>query len=248
MSRILLTGNNQITYTYEKHIVNVAAGTAWAKGIDMVKYKSQVDKIKAHSAGRVIKVIDYLSGTNGVPDNEGMGYGNYVMILHENNYVTLYAHLETVYVKEGIQVKQGDVLGLMGNTGSSYGAHLHFEIRKYKSEPAGNLHDVSTYEWINPTPYLESDLPKETEQKAYERVQAGSFTVKANAMRRANELKKKGFDAIIKLYNGNYRVQVGAYQNHSNAVAMMEKLKTAGYADAYITTESGEESGEDIAI
>lgn len=159
MSRVLKSGSNQITCTYAQHCANVAAGKAWAKGVDVVKYKSQIDKITAHSAGKVIKTVDYLGGTNGIVDNEGMGYGNYVMILHDGNYVTLYAHLEAVYVCEGQTVAQGDEIGLMGNTGNSFGAHLHFEVRKYKAVPAGNLHDVNVYEWLDPTEYLDAELP-----------------------------------------------------------------------------------------
>lgn len=159
MSRVLKSGSNQITCTYAQHCANVAAGKAWAKGVDVVKYKTQIDKITAYSAGRVIKVVDYLGGTNGIVDDEGMGYGNYVMIQHDGNYVTLYAHLEAVYVREGQTVAQGDEVGFMGNTGNSFGAHLHFEVRKYKAVPAGNLHDVNAYEWLDPTEYLDGELP-----------------------------------------------------------------------------------------
>ena len=159
MSRVLKSGSNQITCTYAQHCANVAAGKAWAKGADVVKYKAQIDKITAHSAGRVIKVVDYLGGTNGIVDDEGMGYGNYVMILHDGNYVTLYAHLEAVYVCEGQTVAQGDEIGFMGNTGNSFGAHLHFEVRKYKAVPAGNLHDVSAYEWLDAQEWLDKEFP-----------------------------------------------------------------------------------------
>ena len=159
MSRVLKSGSNQITCTYAQHCANVAAGKAWAQGVDVVKYKSQIDKVTAHSAGKVIKAVGYLGGTNGIVDDEGMGYGNYVMILHDGNYVTLYAHLEAVYVREGQTVAQGHEIGLMGNTGNSFGAHLHFEVRKYKAVPAGNLHDVSAYEWLDPTEHLDAELP-----------------------------------------------------------------------------------------
>lgn len=164
MSRVLKTGTNQITCTYENHVANVKVGTAWAQGVDIVKYKSQLDYIVAHTAGKVIKTVDYMDGTNKVPDREAMGYGNYVMILHNQKYegkyiVTLYAHGENVAVKQNQQVSKGQELFFMGNTGNSSGAHLHFEIRLYKEIPQGNLHDTSKFEWIDPTPYLDKDLP-----------------------------------------------------------------------------------------
>jgi LysM repeat protein len=57
------------------------------------------------------------------------GYGNMVQIDHGNGYVTLYAHLTTYFVTMCQAVGQGDQIGTAGNTGNSFGAHLHFEIR-----------------------------------------------------------------------------------------------------------------------
>ena len=57
------------------------------------------------------------------------GYGNVVIIDHNNNYVTVYAHLSVVNVSCGQNIFQGSVLGSAGSTGNSTGPHLHFEIR-----------------------------------------------------------------------------------------------------------------------
>lgn len=56
-------------------------------------------------------------------------FGNFIMIEHENGYVTVYAHLESMSVKPGDVVKKGDEIALSGNTGRSTGPHLHYEIR-----------------------------------------------------------------------------------------------------------------------
>lgn len=56
-------------------------------------------------------------------------YGNYVMIVHNGNMSTLYAHLDSVNVKADQFVNQGQVIGKSGNTGFSSGPHLHFEVR-----------------------------------------------------------------------------------------------------------------------
>ncbi|MPY94792.1 MAG: peptidoglycan DD-metalloendopeptidase family protein [Acidimicrobiia bacterium] len=57
------------------------------------------------------------------------GYGNCVMIEHDDGVVTLYGHMSTLLVSEGQSVAQGTVVGLVGSTGLSTGPHLHFETR-----------------------------------------------------------------------------------------------------------------------
>lgn len=66
------------------------------------------------------------------------GYGNLVVLKHDENYFTAYAHLTKIFVKKGAFVKQGKKVGTVGNTGKSRGPHLHFEIR-YKTKPIDPL-------------------------------------------------------------------------------------------------------------
>jgi murein DD-endopeptidase MepM/ murein hydrolase activator NlpD len=60
---------------------------------------------------------------------DAMGFGNYIVIRHAYGFATKYAHLDNVYVEEGDEVTQGQIIGTMGNTGLSTGPHLHFEVR-----------------------------------------------------------------------------------------------------------------------
>lgn len=68
-------------------------------------------------------VIDFAGTQN--------GYGNFVTIKHWNNYSTAYAHMSRFApgIKKGSKVSQGDVIGYVGSTGWSTGAHLHYEFR-----------------------------------------------------------------------------------------------------------------------
>jgi hypothetical protein len=59
------------------------------------------------------------------------GFGNLIIIRHYNGLETYYAHCSKLLVAPNQEIKAGDVIGLGGNTGHSYGAHLHFEIRFY---------------------------------------------------------------------------------------------------------------------
>jgi LysM repeat protein len=62
--------------------------------------------------------------------NDG-GFGNLVIIRHHNGLETFYAHLSKHLVAPDQEVNAGDPIGLGGNTGHSFGAHLHFEVRFY---------------------------------------------------------------------------------------------------------------------
>lgn len=75
--------------------------------------------IYATSDGKVIRV-----------DGRAAGYGKHIRIDHGFGYVTLYAHLSKYNVRPGQEVKRGDVIGFVGNTGRSVAPHLHYEIRK----------------------------------------------------------------------------------------------------------------------
>lgn len=81
--------------------------------------------ILAARGGRVT-LVRGGSGWNG-------GYGNYIVITHENGIQTLYAHLNSISVSQGDMVKQGEQIGSSGNTGRSTGPHLHFEVRGAKN-------------------------------------------------------------------------------------------------------------------
>jgi len=80
--------------------------------------------IIASASGVVILSRDY--GWNG-------GYGNYVVIKHDNSTQTLYAHQSRVIVDAGQSVVQGQIIGYVGSTGRSTGNHLHFEVRGAKN-------------------------------------------------------------------------------------------------------------------
>ena len=56
--------------------------------------------------------------------------GKQILINHDNNYRSGYAHLNEIHVVPGQTVKKGDIIGLSGNTGFTTGAHLHFTMRK----------------------------------------------------------------------------------------------------------------------
>jgi murein DD-endopeptidase MepM/ murein hydrolase activator NlpD len=84
------------------------------------------------------------------------GYGLYATVQHDNGTISYYAHLEGFpsSINSGDEVKQGQVIGYMGNTGASTACHLHFEIKK-KNPASGNWEAIN----INPIFGVENKRP-----------------------------------------------------------------------------------------
>jgi murein DD-endopeptidase MepM/ murein hydrolase activator NlpD len=79
-------------------------------------------RVEASAAG----VVTFAGGSR--------GYGRMVVVDHGGDLKTVYAHLATVFAREGQSVRQGDLLGTVGMTGTTTGPHLHYEVR-FRGEP-----------------------------------------------------------------------------------------------------------------
>jgi murein DD-endopeptidase MepM/ murein hydrolase activator NlpD len=114
------------------------------KGIDVIVEKNE--PILASGSGQVIKT-----------GYSKFGYGNHVIIKHNDEYSTLYAHLNDINVEEGNYVHYGDIVGLGGQTGLVWGksCHLHFELRKNNTA-------------IDPLKFIGAKTGKEFANKMYQ--------------------------------------------------------------------------------
>ena len=116
------------------------------RGLDLVGKDYTIDDVVSYANGVVqMSVTGY---GNGQGEGVNWRYGNFVKVLHDDGTVCLYAHLERASVSVGQRVSKGQVLGRMGNSGNSFGGHLHWEFWS-KNDYNSN---------IDPSPYL---APKE---------------------------------------------------------------------------------------
>ena len=131
-------------------------GSSNHRGLDLVGKDYTIDDIVSYANGTVNMV------TNGYGNGQGEGvnwaYGNFVKIINDDGTVCLYAHMEYTSVKVGQRVSKGQVIGRMGNSGNSFGGHLHWEYWT-KNDYYSN---------IDPSPYLQPKepivLPKSVER------------------------------------------------------------------------------------
>lgn len=103
----------------EAGVVSSEYGRRWGRqhhGMDIAA--DMKTPVYAMAPGKVLYAGDRLKG-----------YGNVVIVRHDEDTVTLYAHNDSLKVKEQAPVKANQVIALLGNTGRSTGPHLHFEVR-----------------------------------------------------------------------------------------------------------------------
>jgi murein DD-endopeptidase MepM/ murein hydrolase activator NlpD len=108
----------------------------------------------AYNQGTPIVAADdgvVVAADSSVLGGQLVGYGNYVIVAHRNNFFSLYGHLLGFQVKAGDSVHQGQPIGFEGSTGNSTGPHLHFEYR-YGGQAT------------NPLPYLPPNGPNNFSQ------------------------------------------------------------------------------------
>jgi len=108
----------------------------------------------AYNQGSPILAADdgvVVAASSSVMSGQLVGYGNYVIVAHRNNFFSLYGHLLGFVVKAGDGVHQGQLIGYEGSTGNSTGPHVHFEYR-YGGQPT------------NPMPYLPPNGPNNFNQ------------------------------------------------------------------------------------
>lgn len=143
------------------------------RGVDLGLCHGEDRTIVAAFAGVVTKVR-----------NQGRrkGYGKYVILDHGNGLTTLYAHLASWKVNVGDTLQAGDTIGVGGNTGRSFGAHLHFEMKFNGNyiDPAtvfnfseGTFHNALTIIEPQQLLALEADFQKELAKHRYYRVRRG---------------------------------------------------------------------------
>ena len=136
-----VTGKEKVTYTRKIRVKSSAS--AFGMPIRHVRITSSFSHRRYHP---ILKQYRPHHGTDfgarrGTPllaVNDGKvsfsgrmsGYGNVVKIKHAGGYESLYAHQSRIRVKKGQQVKKGQIIGYVGNTGRSTGPHLHFALTK----------------------------------------------------------------------------------------------------------------------
>lgn len=196
----------KINSNFGPRILNGEPGTH--KGLDIAGGAEGKGNIIAAADGEVV-----IANTGCVagPKNCGGGFGNFVKLLHTDGTETIYAHMYSLAVNKGDKVKQGQVLGKVGNTGHSYGAHLHFQVM------------------INGTPVDPINYISLTEPRPVCALAGGVIAGNNNSQTICLTLKANGYsDAAIAGLLSNFAAESGfdplAKNPHSSATGLAQWL------------------------
>ncbi|MDE7468295.1 MAG: peptidoglycan DD-metalloendopeptidase family protein [Muribaculaceae bacterium] len=163
--------------------------------------------IKANTGDTIRAAFD---GKIRLTKYEARGYGHYVVIRHPNDLETIYGHCSKILVKPDQVVRAGDPIALAGNTGRSFGSHLHFETRYmgYAINPA------AIFDFANQTTHTDTyTFTKDTYQNAR------NFSPEANA-------------AYAAQYRATHKVE------YSTPAKTKSSTKSKG--STYVTVRSGD--------
>lgn len=152
------------------------------------------------------------------------GWGSYVKVDHGDGLVTLYAHMQynSPNVKYNQKISQGTAIGKVGNTGLSYGPHLHISV--YKNGVA-----------IDPKPYLDSATTYTAPRKTYEIID-GPLTIRANANTTSTSYGTLSTGTNVSISN----IEIG------NGTYVFGKIASGTYAGKWIAL--GTTTGEIYAV
>lgn len=93
-------------------------------------------------------IVASMDGIVEISEYNNGGYGYMVVINHENGYKTLYAHCDKLNVSVGDRVSKGQNIATVGNTGDSFGSHLHFEIHDFTSSNTTGIVTVDPQKFV----------------------------------------------------------------------------------------------------
>ena len=168
--------------------------------------------------------------------------GNMIVIDHGNGVQSRYLHNSINLVTVSQNVRQGELIGRVGNTGHSFGAHLHLDIIINGVHVDPMLHFGAASQSsppISPQPQSTAQPPEQQPQHTAPplrvsnllfRVQAGAFGVEANASAMRDRLRERGHNPTVLRGEDNlFRVQVDAFGDRADAEKLVVELERQGF-------------------
>lgn len=192
--------------------------------IDFNRANDLGDTVVAAAAGKVTRVAN----------TGNTSYGRWIEISHGNGYTTRYAHLSVQSVKVGQQVKQGQKIGAVGNTGGSSGPHLHYEQRRNGAAVRPTFNGAAAY-FFGTRNYTSRNACGGSTISGTVKTSGPSLTVRANATTSSAAIGSIANGTHVTISCQKYGQSVtGTY----GTTTLWSKVGAGFVSDAYVYTGS----------
>ncbi|MGJ3234699.1 N-acetylmuramoyl-L-alanine amidase [Marivirga sp.] len=200
-------------------------------------------------------VIATANGTIKKVNKSETGFGNYLSIDHNGGHQTFYAQLSEINVKVGQQVKRGEVIALTGNSGSSTGPHLHYEVRDAQNnflDPLDFINDFDFKKHAGSGNNEKMKLGKSNQKLKVvidpghggkdDGIQSSIFSEKEIALKVAHRLAEK--------FSNSEEVEIILTRNKDGYITLEDRVNLTENADLFISLhiESHKDVNENMML
>lgn len=189
------------------------------KGIDVYSSYKRECYIIAPCDGTITQAVNNIQGV--VHSNDAKAMGNYCYLQTDLNYRLRFQHMKykSVTVKKNQKVKKGDKLGIISDTGNTYGRHLHFDVSMPGKQNGGRYVSDQNRTYFDPKPFLtgakrlSKDKPAPIKTNRY-KVTASVLNVRSGAgtnYSKVGRLKKGSIITVYEVKNNFGRIADGQW-------------------------------------
>lgn len=200
------------------------------------------NEVLATADGEVIKA-----------DHTYNNYGSYLKIDHSETYKTSYAHLSEIKVKIGDKVKRGDVIALSGNSGVSFGPHLHYEVidaAKGHVDPLPFIHDFTFMSELAQEANKNSDTKKRKLKVVIDPGHGGSDAGTHSSKQDEKDIVLDVAEELAILFENSKEVDIVLTRKADEMKSLAERIAMSEDADMFISlhVERHEDKMEDMLV
>lgn len=201
------------------------------------------------------EVIATANGTIKKVNRSETGFGNYLSIDHNGGHQTFYAQLSEINVKVGQQVKRGEVIALTGNSGSSTGPHLHYEVRDAQNNVLDPLDFINDFDFkkhaeSGNVKKMKLGKPDEKLKVVIDPGHGGKDTGIKSSDLSENEIALNVANQLAENFSNSDEVEIVLTRSDDGYVTLEDRIKFTENADLFISLhiESHEDENEDMML
>jgi len=200
------------------------------------------------------KVVATARGTINKVVRSDSGFGNYVSVDHSGLYQTFYAQLSEINVRSGQKVERGDVIALSGNSGTSTGPHLHYEVRNAHGKALDPLDFINSYSFKPKVSEKSAKMKLHKENEKLKVVIDPGHGGKDNGVSSKGltekEIALKVAKEVAEIFKDSDQVEIILTRDQDEMVSLKDRVNKSENADLFVSLhiDNHANEGEDQTL